>query len=97
MSSLNDMRILHSHPRGEHTTVGASKGNNWTVGVVHVRSLNGLNELDIVKHCLVDSQILNVIRGKAAIAKWSGFSVVSVLSEKNEPIDLRWKGLSNES
>ena len=83
ISALEDVRILHSQPSREHATVGASTDNDSpvleTLGLFKVE-----NELNVVHHGLLDSQILEIVKIEAGVTERHRSSEVTMLTEDNE-------------
>lgn len=88
--SVESRWVLHSEPRCEHATVGATEHVDWRswvdvfrVFVVAALALDFLKKRDIVHHDLFYGKILQVLwlHGNISRVKWIRFTVVSVLAE----------------
>lgn len=83
-SSGDDMRVSHTEPSSQHTTVAATEGEDGRLGVLGVGLLEPSEELGVVSHSLLDAQKAEVLVGEGVGSEGEGFTVETVLSEDHK-------------
>ncbi len=84
MRSLDDMRVFHSEPCGQHPAIAASEREHRAVLILGVFGLHFLNEAHVVHQGLVDCQVLHSLcRGEGLVSEGKRFSIVTMLTEEN--------------